>query len=180
MGDSTAAGDSLAATLMVFMIVEVAVGAFMLYLTGRILRKAGFSGWWALAMLVPLVNLVMFIAFAFVEWPVQAQARLARSRTGSPRASGSRFAVPQEYPQPYSVPQQFPQQYPQPYSQPPAPPVGEFSQQSPHIAPPMSPKVPPPRYPETGTGPAMGAPSPQARPAGGMPIDPTWHGPAPS
>jgi hypothetical protein len=182
MGDSTAAGDSLAAGFMVFIVVELAVGVFMLYLIGRILRKAGFSGWWALLMLIPLVNLAMFIVFAFADWPVQAQARLAGSRAGSPPAYGGRFPVPQQYPQAYpqpspqpyqqASPQPYQQAYAQPYQQAPTPPAGELSQ--------MSPQVSPPRYPESGINPAMGSPAPHARPAGGMPIDPSWRGPSPS
>ena len=35
----------------------------------RVLRKAGYSGWWALTMWVPLLNLVMVWIFAFKRWP---------------------------------------------------------------------------------------------------------------
>ena len=34
-------------------------------------RKTGFSGWWALLVYVPLVNIVMFWVLAFVEWPTE-------------------------------------------------------------------------------------------------------------
>ncbi|WP_186118656.1 hypothetical protein [Burkholderia gladioli] len=37
----------------------------------RILRKAGFSGWLCLLLLVPVVNLLMYWVFAFVRWPVE-------------------------------------------------------------------------------------------------------------
>ena len=36
-----------------------------------VVRKAGFSGWWALLAYVPLLNLIMFWVFAFVEWPTE-------------------------------------------------------------------------------------------------------------
>jgi uncharacterized membrane protein YhaH (DUF805 family) len=36
----------------------------------KILRKAGYSGWWSLIVLVPLVNIIMFYVFAFANWPV--------------------------------------------------------------------------------------------------------------
>jgi uncharacterized membrane protein YhaH (DUF805 family) len=35
----------------------------------KILQKAGYSGWWSLIVLVPLVNVVMFYVFAFADWP---------------------------------------------------------------------------------------------------------------
>jgi predicted PurR-regulated permease PerM len=35
----------------------------------RILHKAGFSRWWAIAMYIPLVNLFVIYVFAFVKWP---------------------------------------------------------------------------------------------------------------
>ncbi len=45
----------------------------------RILRKAGFSGWLCLLLLVPVVNLLMYWIFAFVRWPVED--RSTRSST---------------------------------------------------------------------------------------------------
>jgi len=35
----------------------------------RVLRKAGRSGWWALALIVPVVNLVALWVFAYSRWP---------------------------------------------------------------------------------------------------------------
>jgi uncharacterized membrane protein YhaH (DUF805 family) len=35
----------------------------------KILSKAGYSGWWVLIALVPIVNIIMFFVFAFSEWP---------------------------------------------------------------------------------------------------------------
>jgi hypothetical protein len=36
-----------------------------------IAKKAGYSGWWALTAIIPLVNLVMIWVFAFAEWPAE-------------------------------------------------------------------------------------------------------------
>jgi uncharacterized membrane protein YhaH (DUF805 family) len=36
----------------------------------KTLQKAGYSGWWSLIVLVPLVNIIMFYVFAFSDWPV--------------------------------------------------------------------------------------------------------------
>ena len=35
----------------------------------RILKRAGYSGWWVVAMFIPLLNVVMIWIFAFSEWP---------------------------------------------------------------------------------------------------------------
>ena len=35
----------------------------------RVLRRAGYSPWWVLLVLVPLVNLVALWVFAYVRWP---------------------------------------------------------------------------------------------------------------
>jgi uncharacterized membrane protein YhaH (DUF805 family) len=42
---------------------------FTLWLGYRILQKAGFDGWWALVLLVPIVNIAMIWVFAFIHWP---------------------------------------------------------------------------------------------------------------
>ena len=41
---------------------------------GRVLNRAGYSRWWLLTMIVPLLNLIMLWIFAFAEWPA-ARAR---------------------------------------------------------------------------------------------------------
>lgn len=35
----------------------------------KIIRKAGYSGWWFLTAFVPFLNLVMLWVFAFADWP---------------------------------------------------------------------------------------------------------------
>lgn len=34
-------------------------------------RKAGFSAWWVLLSLVPVVGIVLLWLFAFAKWPAQ-------------------------------------------------------------------------------------------------------------
>jgi len=36
---------------------------------GRIFSKAGYSRWLGLTMVIPLVNLVVLVWFAFADWP---------------------------------------------------------------------------------------------------------------
>ncbi len=52
-------------------LVEVTIIAALLcwWLGGNIARKAGFSRWFSLLLLVPLVNLVVIWMFAFSPWP---------------------------------------------------------------------------------------------------------------
>ena len=53
----------------------------------RIIRKAGYSGWWVLMALVPIGNLVMLGFFAFKEWPVRRELEYLRgyaAATGLP------------------------------------------------------------------------------------------------
>lgn len=45
--------------------------AIYLVPAAKIASKAGYSGWWCLIMIVPLVNLVMLWVFAFSSWPVE-------------------------------------------------------------------------------------------------------------
>lgn len=49
----------------------------------KILSKAGYSGWWVLIGLVPLVNIIMFFVFAFADWPA-LQRRAAPSEPAWP------------------------------------------------------------------------------------------------
>ncbi|MBD3777931.1 MAG: hypothetical protein IE923_01515 [Micrococcales bacterium] len=48
----------------------------------RIIQKAGYSGWWILIGLVPVVNVVMFLVFAYSRWPVQREVDELRARVG--------------------------------------------------------------------------------------------------
>ncbi|MEE8333289.1 MAG: hypothetical protein V3R85_05530 [Alphaproteobacteria bacterium] len=54
---------------MLMVLMVLAFAALALWMTVRILRKAGLSGWWCLVTLVPGVNLIMIWVFAFARWP---------------------------------------------------------------------------------------------------------------
>jgi hypothetical protein len=45
------------------------VFALVAWFFSRIVAKAGFSPWWALLVMVPLVNVIALWVFAFVPWP---------------------------------------------------------------------------------------------------------------
>ncbi|MET0863655.1 MAG: hypothetical protein ABWZ98_04925 [Nakamurella sp.] len=44
----------------------------------KIISRAGYSGWWVLIILVPVVNIIMLLIFAYKEWPIQRELRELR------------------------------------------------------------------------------------------------------
>jgi len=64
-------------------IIGLAFAIFYLYVGYRIVAKAGFNGWWVLTTLVPLLNLIMVIIFAFKPWPALQGAAAQKSMKGS-------------------------------------------------------------------------------------------------
>lgn len=103
----------------------VALAAMLLALIiyAKLFSKAGYSGWLALLMFVPLVNLGMLLFLAFSDWPVLQELRRLQERLASasrypqgtspataylpqrfaPPAPGS-YAPPAERPQPPAPP----------------------------------------------------------------------------
>lgn len=55
--------------LMALVVLVLVIWAFVAVF-GRILNRAGYSRWWLLTLVVPLVNLIMLWVFAFANWPV--------------------------------------------------------------------------------------------------------------
>jgi uncharacterized membrane protein YhaH (DUF805 family) len=53
----------------VILLLPLAIIGVYFWMIVRILNKAGYSGWWSLLMVVPLVNIVMVWVFAFSDWP---------------------------------------------------------------------------------------------------------------
>ncbi len=58
-------------------IVFVIVGMFLVlaWPAGRICRKAGFSPWLGLLILVPLANIILLWFVALADWPAMPSAR---------------------------------------------------------------------------------------------------------
>ena len=54
---------------LIIIVFILAILIVPLVFLGKILSKAGFSGWFSLLSLVPLVNLVFLWIFAFIDWP---------------------------------------------------------------------------------------------------------------
>lgn len=53
-------------------LVVVVFAALILLPIGKILRRLGFSGWWALLWIVPLANLIALWVLAYRPWPRDA------------------------------------------------------------------------------------------------------------
>jgi hypothetical protein len=62
-------------------VVTIGTAAVFVAGTVQIVRRAGYSGWFALLALAPIVNILAFLLFAFREWPVQSELREAQERT---------------------------------------------------------------------------------------------------
>ncbi len=86
--NSDAGANALAGTFaafgLVWMLVCIALVILSLVINWRIAEKAGFSGAASLLMLIPLVNLIVVIYFAFTEWPIERSLREARVRGTQP------------------------------------------------------------------------------------------------
>jgi uncharacterized membrane protein YhaH (DUF805 family) len=67
--DPTQMMAAMAPFFATFGLIMLAVFVFMIFCYWKIFSKAGYSGALSLLMLVPLVNLVLFIWFAFADWP---------------------------------------------------------------------------------------------------------------
>ncbi|MDE2227434.1 MAG: hypothetical protein KGL11_00145 [Alphaproteobacteria bacterium] len=57
------------------LIVVLVVVAIIAIPIVKILRQAGYSGWWTILWFVPLVNLVVLWVFAFSRWPAVRRAQ---------------------------------------------------------------------------------------------------------
>ena len=76
---------ALAAFGFVWVLVCIALLILSLVINWKIAEKAGFSGAASLLMLIPLVNFIILIYFAFTEWPIERALREARMvRGGQP------------------------------------------------------------------------------------------------
>jgi hypothetical protein len=88
----------------------------------KIISRAGYSGWWVLILLVPIVNIIMVLVFAFKEWPIQRELRELRGWANQiQRGSGGgqpAYGQPSSSPQGYGQPASGPQGYGQPGSAP--------------------------------------------------------------
>ncbi len=57
--------------LTVFLVFYLSIIMLSIVAGVKVITKAGYSGWWFLISLVPIVGFVMFLVFAFSKWPIQ-------------------------------------------------------------------------------------------------------------
>ena len=63
--------------LMVILTI-LSLGLVVIWPAWRILTKAGFPGWLAIAAVIPMVNVALLVFVAFTEWPIERELREAR------------------------------------------------------------------------------------------------------
>jgi energy-coupling factor transporter transmembrane protein EcfT len=56
-------------TLMMGYIVVFLLFLVPLLVMSAIPKKAGFSRWWVILLLIPFINLITVWVFAFIKWP---------------------------------------------------------------------------------------------------------------
>jgi len=56
------------------LIIILVLLAIPVVIFGPVFKKAGFSRWWSLLLIVPLINLIMVWVFAFMAWPAEKSA----------------------------------------------------------------------------------------------------------
>lgn len=148
--DLSALGGALGGLILCYFVFVIVLVAFMIFVYYKIFQKTGNSGWLALLMLVPLVNLGLILYLAFSDWPVLRELRDLRARTGyiPPGGGYPGGGYPTggyPAPAPYGT-----QPMPQPIAQPQAPvaPQAPSAPQAPAdpFAPPSAPQSPQPPY----------------------------------
>jgi amino acid transporter len=105
--DAATSGAALAG-LAVGGIFFLALFVFFIFVYYRIAAKAGYNGWLSLLMLVPLVNFVIILMFAFTEWPIERERNALRAGMGGggyPPQGGFGGGSPFGTPQPPAPPQ---------------------------------------------------------------------------
>lgn len=55
---------------IIIILVLIPLG-ILVFSYAKIAKKSGYSGWWALPMIIPLVAVIMIWIFAFSKWPME-------------------------------------------------------------------------------------------------------------
>ena len=75
MMDSYDLGQMMVSLVPITILWIVGVG----WPVSKVLRKAGFSGWWTVIAFIPLVNIIGLWVFAIRPWPSISSMPLRRS-----------------------------------------------------------------------------------------------------
>ena len=85
---NTSAG--LFAGLGVLLFVYLGILVLSVVAAVKVVTKAGYSGWWVLITVVPLVGTVFIFIFAFSTWPVTREVQMLRAQLAEHRGYGGR------------------------------------------------------------------------------------------
>jgi hypothetical protein len=85
---TTRAATGVGVSVVLFVYLAIVIVSIVAAV--KVVTKAGYSGWWVLITLVPLVNFVMLLVFAFSEWPVIREVKTLRAQV----SSGSGYGTP--------------------------------------------------------------------------------------
>lgn len=80
MSDSQNA--ALMAAVLIPLLISLAAFIFGIIMWWNIFAKAGYSGARSLLLLIPIVNLIILIMFAFSKWPVLQELEYRRQQGG--------------------------------------------------------------------------------------------------
>ena len=78
------AGAALGAFFAAYAIFLLIILVISIIIYWRIATKAGYPGAYSLLLLVPIVNLIVIIMFAFTEWPIERDVKALRGGAGRP------------------------------------------------------------------------------------------------
>lgn len=76
---STSHTNAPVAAIMIIVGLIAIYYVFFIWAVVRIIRRSGYSGWWVLAGLVPVFNVVMFFVFAFKRTPAERELQQLRA-----------------------------------------------------------------------------------------------------
>lgn len=79
-GLATGTRSATGVALSVLLLIYLAVVVVSIIAAVKVVTKAGYSGWWVLTAVVPILNFVMLLVFAFAEWPVVREVKMLRNQ----------------------------------------------------------------------------------------------------
>jgi hypothetical protein len=96
----TMTADMVPIWLGPLLIIEIVIFVVSVLAWLQIITKAGYSGWWLLVGLLPFVNAILFLVFAFSRWPIQQRLEAAERSTWYGSRPGGHYHSPPERPYP--------------------------------------------------------------------------------
>ena len=63
----------------IILLLFLLLGVFQVWPWTKIFARTGRPAWMGLLMLIPLVNLALFLYLAFSEWPIEQELRARRA-----------------------------------------------------------------------------------------------------